>query len=443
MSSVRQLSELELIAKAIRAPLPAYAEYNTRIMFVAWGHKLGTERAIEEKCSLILLAPDMLFANGAIHELKRCVDRGYKVVLTVTLRFDQDRCLDGLRKANLLTPGQPVSIAPRDLVASAFRFMHIETACFEFDSPLFCENATSSLWKIPDDDGAVVYNLNYYPAVINFANVMTHDMEINTTIDGHYIDRNFDFNTDIHVIDNSDRFFSVSFTKQSQYYYAVRETWLKSSPLLGRDYKIYLLRKTLRGSMGNATKRHTYPIPVIFHSKPLTVNCDRLIERTQLIARQAVAPFGMRDYVFWVLERANSKVAVRVIGRARRGIARYLVYFGEVHRRLRIYSCALVCFSLALKIRPGDAGIWSRSVRARMEKGDFSRALEDVNKALSLSPYDLYLVEQRADIAQALHMWDAALADYDAAIAVRPGSKELEKKRQAAYSASLKQPGIK
>ena len=322
---------------------------------------------------IILLAPDMLFANGAIHELKRCVDRGYKVVLTVTLRFDQDRCLDGLRKANLLTPGQPVSIAPRDLVASEFRFMHIETACFEFNSPLFCENATSSLWRIPDDDGAVVYNLNYYPAVINFANVMTHDMEINTTIDGHYIDRNFDFDADIHVIDNSDRFFSVSFTKQSQYYYAVRETWLKSSPLLGRDYKIYLLRKTLRGSMGNATKRHTYPIPVIFHSKPLTVNCDRLIERTQLIARQAVAPFGMRDFFmcfgFW--EKADQKVEVRVIGRARRGIARYLVYFGEVHRRLRIYSCALVCFSLALKIRPGDAGIWSRSVRARMEKGDF------------------------------------------------------------------------
>lgn len=204
-------SELELIAKAIRAPLPTYAEYNTRIMFMTWGHKLGTERAIEEKCSLILLAPDMLFANGAIHELKRCVDRGYKVVLTVTLRFDQDRFLDGLRKVNLLTPGQPVSIAPRYLVASAFRFMHIETACFEFDSPFFCENATSSLWRIPNDDGAVVYNLNYYPAVINFANVMTHDMEINTTIDGHYIDRNFDFNTDIHVIDDSGPFFFHKF----------------------------------------------------------------------------------------------------------------------------------------------------------------------------------------------------------------------------------------
>ena len=268
--------ELESIAAAVYAPLPPHAEYDLRIMFMTWGHKLGADRAFRERCNIVFLGADMMFADGAFRELKRRVDQGQKVVLVVTLRFDQERCLEVLRQADLLAPGKPISIAPRDLVAMVFPYMHIETACFEFNSPWFCDRATSSLWRIPGDDGVVIYNLNYFPALINLPDVHAHDMVAHVTIDGHYVDRNFDFNTDLHVIDNSDRFLYISFTKQSQYYDPVRRSWLKSTPLLSRYYKIFLLRRTLNGAMGNAAKRHTYPTPVIIHSKPLTPACRNL-----------------------------------------------------------------------------------------------------------------------------------------------------------------------
>jgi hypothetical protein len=66
-----------------------------------------------------------------------------------------------------------------------------------------------------------------------------------------------------------------------------------------------------------------------------------------------------------------------------------------------------------------------------------SEALEDADTALLHFPYDAGLMEQRADVAHALRMWDVALADYDAAIAARPGSKDLGVKRRAVYAASL------
>ena len=254
--------ELESIAEAVHVPLPQHAQYDLRIMFMTWGHKLGAERAFRERCSVVFLGADMMFADGAIRELKRRVDAGQKVILVVTLRFDQDRCFEALRDAGLLSPGKPISIAPRELVAIVFPHMHIETACFEFDSPWFCDRATSSLWRIPGDAGVVVYNLNYFPVLVNFADVHAHDMAAHVTIDGHYVDQEFDFNTDVHVIDDSDRFLYISFTKQSQYYDPVRRSWLKSAPFLSRYYKIFLLRRTLNGSMGDTAKRHTYPIPV-------------------------------------------------------------------------------------------------------------------------------------------------------------------------------------
>jgi len=441
-------SELESIAAAVCAPLPPHAEYDLRIMFMTWGHKLGADRAFREKCNIVFLGADMMFADGAFRELKRRVDQGQKVILAVTLRFDQERCLEALRQADLLAPGKPISIAPRDLVAMVFPHMHIETACFEFDSPWFCDRATSSLWRIPGDDGVVIYNLNYFPVLINFAGVHAHDMVAHITIDGHYVDRNFDFNTDVDIIDDSDRFLYISFTKQSQYYDSVRRSWLKSAPLLSRYYKIFLLRRTLNGPMGNAAKRHTYPTPVIIHSKPLTPACRNLISRTRPIVLQATAPLGRRDHLLQALERLSPEavrrsfagvtardIAVALTARPRRRIATYLVNRGELQTKSGNYRRGRVCFWLALKFTPGDVGTWSRSYMARMAIGDFRGALRDIDVALALSPHDLNLVVQHAEAAEALEMWAAAVADYEVVMRARADRPAMRAKQAGVYAA--------
>jgi tetratricopeptide (TPR) repeat protein len=171
--------------------------------------------------------------------------------------------------------------------------------------------------------------------------------------------------------------------------------------------------------MGNATKRHTYPIPVIFHSRPVTSACQKLISRTRPIAEQAVAPAGKMDYLFWTLSR----------------ITEFLIDHGEAQIRSGRYRLALACYSLALKLTPDDVETWSRSFMVRMARRDFSRALKDICVALSLSPRDLNLVVQHAEVSQALEMWTAAVADYDALLRARPDRADLRAKQAGMYAA--------
>ena len=294
----------------------------------------------------------------------------------------------------------------------------------------------------------MIHNLNYFPVLINFADVHTHDMVAHVTIDGHYVDRNFDFNTDVHVIDDSDRFLYISFTKQSQYYDPVRRSWLKSTPLLSRYYKIFLLRRTLNGAMGNAAKRHTYPTPVIIHSKPLTPACRNLISRTRPIAMQATAPLGRRDRLFRALEQLSPdavrrsfagvtrrNIAVVLTAWPRRRIAAYLINQGELQTKSGQYRRGWVCFWLALKFTPGDVGTWSRSFMARMAIGDFRGALGDIDVALALSPHDLNLVVQHAEVAAALEMWAAAVADYEVVMRARANRADMRAKQAGVYAA--------
>ena len=57
------------IAAAVNAPLPPHSDYDLRIMFMTWGHKLGAERAFRERCNIVFLGADMMFADGAFREL--------------------------------------------------------------------------------------------------------------------------------------------------------------------------------------------------------------------------------------------------------------------------------------------------------------------------------------------------------------------------------------
>jgi hypothetical protein len=63
--------------------------------------------------------------------------------------------------------------------------------------------------------------------------------------------------------------------------------------------------------------------------------------------------------------------------------------------------------------------------------------LADLNAAIALAPGEINLIAQRAAVAHELKLWELALADYDLAIAARPGAGDLAAGRQAAYAASL------
>lgn len=291
--------ELQAIGRDIGQPLVTSHHYGLRIFFMSNGHRQGAERAFQDGASAVFLGPDLVLADGAIKELEAALERGARVVLAATLRFDQDKCLAAFRAMGQMAAGRPLTLPPREMVETVFPNMHPETACFEFDSPYFCDVATSSLWRVPGDAGVVLHFLNFYPLLVNFANVKRHRAEYldeGGTIDGRYISLHFDIGRDIEVIDDSDRLMLASFTRSSEYYYRVSAGFFKRLPGFARRYKIHLLRRTMWSPMGDPIKRHFYVKPIRFHSRPLTPRWQEIERRSVAVAAAAVAPFDIFDH---------------------------------------------------------------------------------------------------------------------------------------------------
>ena len=237
-------------------------------------------------------------SDGTVQELERLMDEGHKVVLTATLRFAQDECLAAFKEAGHMVPDKPLILQPRQLVSTVFKHLHPETACFEFDSPYFCDTATSSLWKVSGDDGVLLHNLNLYPLLVNYEGVETHHadyFDIGGTIDGKYIALHFDPQKDITIVADSDSFMLASFTPRGEYYYPLTTGWRKRHPWVAERYKTHLIRKTLHGPMGDPVKRHFYTVPIQFHSEDLTTVWTEVEQRAARVANRAVAQGGFLD----------------------------------------------------------------------------------------------------------------------------------------------------
>ena len=90
------------------------------------GHKLGLQRIIDRKSFGTILAPDIVLSNGAISTLIRYLSSGACHILIPALRFDLDKCVEGLTRIGALRPGEPLAVAPRDLAKIGTASLHSE-----------------------------------------------------------------------------------------------------------------------------------------------------------------------------------------------------------------------------------------------------------------------------------------------------------------------------
>jgi hypothetical protein len=294
-------SELEQIGQTIGIELTVHQHYSLRIHFMTLGHKFGACRAFEQRASVFFVGADHVMADGAIPELERILVSGRRVVISAILRFEQEGCLKAMESSGRLRTGEALVFSPRQLVELSFSNMHAETACFEFDSPYFCDVATSASWRVPGDKGVVIHNLNFFPLIVSYKEAVHHDtdyFDIGGTIDGQYISRHFDSARDIEMIEDSDRLFVASLTPASDYFYPVTDMGLKNSSLFGEAYKTYLMRNTLFSNMGDSIKRRFYGMPIRLHSADIGPEWDATEARARRIAMAALGGRSPLDFAF-------------------------------------------------------------------------------------------------------------------------------------------------
>ena len=92
---------------------------------------------------------------------------------------------------------------------------------------------------------------------------------------------------------------------------------------------------------------------------------------------------------------------------------------------------ALLSFSAALKLAPGDPDMLADRARAKAMRKDWSGAERDLTAALSRAPYRPELLVLRASARRALGRIKAARADIDRALAMRPNFVEALVERGA------------
>ena len=297
-------AELEAIGRDIGNELSIHSHYALRIHFMATGHKSAAIAAHRAGACAVFLAPDMMLSDGAVRTLEEYWRTGVKVVLIPALRFKQEECLEEFAARGLLTPGQPLALAPRELVKLIFRHPHPETECFEYDSRFFCDTATSSTWRVAGDDGLLLHSFHFGPLLIDYRDLETHHTDYfdqGGTTDGKYIAMHFPAESDIAVVDDSDKVLMASFTPAWEYYYPVTTSLAKRLPLLGPWYKTHLIRKTLYGAMGDPVKRRYYTRPIRLHSGPLGPNWARVEQRAGKTARAAATPPGHLDRALMIV----------------------------------------------------------------------------------------------------------------------------------------------
>ena len=302
----------QALGREIGAPLDTHHHYALRIMFMSNGHMRGADAAFQAGGCAVFLGPDLIMADGTVKELERIVASGRKVVQTATLRFDQEKCLDIFRRKGWLEPGAVLAMEPREMVATVFPHMHPETACFEYDSPLFCDTATSSMWRVPGDEGILLHNLNYYPLLINFDGIEQHQsdyLDIGGTIDGKYVALHVTGMDAIEVIDDSDRLMLASFTPSEEYYYPIRDHLLKRLPVVRDIYKIHQLRRTLFGPVGDPVKRMLYTRPLRLHSREIGDAWSKVEARAGAVAKAAVTPPGFLERLLFTGDRIRPFVS--------------------------------------------------------------------------------------------------------------------------------------
>ena len=327
---------LQGIGRELGLELTSHHEYAMRIFFMSAGHKAAAALAHQEKAFGVFLAPDMVLSDGSLTHLHRLALSGTKVVMVPACRFSLEDSLQKFQVNGFLKPDQPLVLPPRKLVEMVFACPHPETACFEFDSPVFSNPATSAMWKVAGDDGGLLHSFFWAPLLVSYHEMNIHHLDYfdkGGTTDGKYIAMHFHPNRDVTPITDSDEVFLASFTPRGEYSYRVKAGILKRIPGIGRLYKISLIRRTLYGPMGDLIKRNLYAYPVRIHSQDLSPAWNTVESLAAGIVERALKPPGILGRAvmtfYWITHLFSGP---NLIGRIR-NVAGYAL--GYVHPEIR------------------------------------------------------------------------------------------------------------
>ncbi len=275
MRATAIFGQLERFVAPVFIEIPSCPPERSGREHMGLGHKLCCDIAHHEKAYGLILTPDCMLSDGAVRRLQNLASARAELVLSATLRFEEESFFAILRQETGLLDearqisGQALCLSGRQLVSAALKGMHSETLGYEWDAPYFAPLPAGAWWRVPEEEGIVVHAQCWLPLLMDYSVVADHDTTTfaNWTIDGDYFFKNFGQSRAIHVVQDSDEIFIASWGPASD-----RPYHLNRHPLLGEIGKGATFRSAFHGPIFDPLKRRTFFLPVRWHTQAINEN---------------------------------------------------------------------------------------------------------------------------------------------------------------------------
>jgi hypothetical protein len=263
------------------------------MLHMSQGHKLALHQIMERKSFGSFLAPDIILSDGSIATLLRHIRAGARTILIPALRFDFDKCIDGLTRMGALEPGKPIVIAPRALARIAAVSLHSELRRFDFNANHFSDYPISTVFTAPGN-GLIIHTSSWGLGALDFSQIHSlagHHFD-NDTIDAHFInDHIFPFSNAVMLAD-SDEFFMLPLTSEKdmpQEHLITPDPYLALQPTEVADLRKVIYIKTFLYSAGSdAFKRWAYKQAVRIHYADVPGHHELAASRALSVVDQAL-----------------------------------------------------------------------------------------------------------------------------------------------------------
>ncbi|WP_413992699.1 hypothetical protein ACMDCR_11735 [Labrys okinawensis] len=236
-------------------------------------HSAAAHRAQAEGAHAIILAPDILVADGSLASVVRLAVVGKRAVMTIGPRLTQESALPALRTCLAGDDGGILRLAPRQMVRFALDHLHRETKRTFFDSPEFSLYPTTCLWAMPGR-GFLARNFHLHPLMIDFSKTGCLSALRRDTIDGDFIGHAVGRWQDIHVETDSDNILLCSLSPAGA-------TYSPTSPNLASADQ---LRAMAYSAVVNPLHRMFFMQAVRVHAEDIDEDWHLLEEETGLWA---------------------------------------------------------------------------------------------------------------------------------------------------------------
>jgi hypothetical protein len=313
----------------------AYANSHGKMLVMSQAHKRLAERMFEDRANGTFIYPDMIAATGFIAKLQQLRERGYSVVMFMNVRFANEALLGELKERGLLSPGEPVALAGKELARLTIRHMHSEMKRSAFESDCDDFGCSSFFWVVAPDTDILFHCGSWIPSLIDYGSIKRPDYSTfeYCTLDGDYVARNLTDSNSVYFVRDTSELFMISFTPEVIVNYPLAPVLRYRIPRLRTSLKIVAAHRFLyQQSTMDWLIKQQFRLPIRFRGGDST-------EREWLSAERRAAAIVAR------MERGGSSAdrilywswliipTCRAIWRNRRAVARRI---GQVMRGDRV-----------------------------------------------------------------------------------------------------------